>query len=302
MDLAGLGLFKPVSRGLRSVAGVRVLVSCLLIAVLGGCSAVVSSLSADMGEGLSDAILNQDDPELVREALPSYLLILDSLVASNNSNAATLSTAAQLYAAYGAAMVVDQDRARILTTRAKDYGERALCASRESTCKLNGIVFDEYVTLIQTTEDDDVQALYSYSLSSLAWIRANSDDFGALADLPKIEATLEHLLTLDSAEYAADIYMYLGILKTLRSPALGGKPEEGRVAFEKGIEISAGRNLSIKVEYARGYARLLYERELHDRLLNEVLAADVKQQDLTLFNILAQEEAAVLLASADDYF
>jgi hypothetical protein len=47
---------------------------------------------------------------------------------------------------------------------------------------------------------------------------------------------------------------------------------------------------------------LLYDRELHDQLLNEVLAADVKQPDLTLFNILAQEQAAALLAGADDYF
>ncbi len=41
-----------------------------------------------------------------------------------------------------------------------------------------------------------------------------------------------------------------------------------------------GRDLSAKVEYARGYAKLLYERELHDRLLNEVIAADAAQDDL----------------------
>jgi hypothetical protein len=36
--------------------------------------------------------------------------------------------------------------------------------------------------------------------------------------------------------------------------------------------------------------------------LNEVMQADVKQPNLTLFNVLAQEQAAALLASADDYF
>ena len=96
--------------------------------------------------------------------------------------------------------------------------------------------------------------------------------------------------------------MYLGILNTLRPAALGGNPEAGREWFEKGIELSEGKDLSIKVEYARGYARLMYDRELHDQLLNEVLAAEVEQPDLTLFNILAQEEAALLLESANDYF
>ena len=46
----------------------------------------------------------------------------------------------------------------------------------------------------------------------------------------------------------------------------------------------------------------MYDRELHDRLLNEVLAADVEQPDLTLFNLLAREQAEALLNSADDYF
>ena len=56
------------------------------------------------------------------------------------------------------------------------------------------------------------------------------------------------------------------------------------------------------MEFARGYARLLYERELHDELLNEVLAADPNVRGFTLTNVMAQEDAVKLLASADDYF
>jgi len=60
--------------------------------------------------------------------------------------------------------------------------------------------------------------------------------------------------------------------------------------------------LSAKVEYAKGYAKLLYERELHDQLLNEVLQADPNQDGFVLTNVMAQKEAATLLAEADDYF
>ena len=63
-----------------------------------------------------------------------------------------------------------------------------------------------------------------------------------------------------------------------------------------------GRDLSAKVDYARYYARTLYDRELHDRLLGEVLAADPVQEGFTLFNTLAQQTAQELLDSADDYF
>ena len=68
------------------------------------------------------------------------------------------------------------------------------------------------------------------------------------------------------------------------------------------VTLSEGENLPAKVEYARSYARLVYDRELHDQLLNEVLAAPVEQPGMTLFNVMAQEQAEALLESADDYF
>ena len=57
-----------------------------------------------------------------------------------------------------------------------------------------------------------------------------------------------------------------------------------------------------KVLYAERYARMLYDRELHDRLLTEVLAADPYVPGLVLQNTLAQERALALMASADAYF
>ena len=291
-----------LNRRHQSAVHVRVVTSItavvLCTAFLAGCGSLVSGMS----DGLSGAILNQDDPELVREALPSYLLLLDSFAESNPDNVSALSAAAQLYAAYGAALVADPERAAKLTARARNYGERALCASNNDACNLDGISFAQYSETIRATDKGDIEALYSYSLSTLAWIRFNSGSFDALADLPKMEVALNHLYALGPGEYAANTCMYLGVLNTLRPPALGGKPELAREWFERGIALSEGKDLSIKVEYARGYARLLYDRELHDSLLNQVMQADVKQPGLTLFNVLAQEQAAALLASADDYF
>ena len=268
-----------------------------------GCGAVISNVSAGMADSLSAAILNQEDPQLVREALPSYLLLLDSLVESDPYNSETLAAAAQLYAAYGAAFVSEPERAANLTRRARDYGQQALCAAEDAACGLNSLDFDEYSDAIGGIDESALTELYSYSLSTLAWIRANSSDFNALAKLPYVEVALTRVIELDdSGEYSASTSMYLGILNTLRPASLGGRPEVGREWFERGIALSGGRDLSIKVEFARGYARLLYDRELHDRLLNEVLESEVKQPELTLFNQLARVQAAELLASADDYF
>jgi hypothetical protein len=57
-----------------------------------------------------------------------------------------------------------------------------------------------------------------------------------------------------------------------------------------------------KTLYAQYYARLVFDQELHDRLLNEVIGAPPEAPKLTLTNVLAQERAKALLASGKDYF
>jgi hypothetical protein len=270
--------------------------------LLSGCSSIISSATSGMAGDLSASILDQEDPELVREAVPAFLILLDSMVRSSPDNPATLGAAAELYAAYGIAFNDDPERAKVLTRRARDYGRRALCAADSKACGIESEPFADYEQAVRSVGVKASPALYSYSVSSLAYIRAHSADFTALSDLPKIEVALTHLLELGDTTDAASVNMYLGILNTLRPPALGGQPEKGREYFEAALRIAGDKDLSIKVEYANGYARLLYERELHDRLLNEVLAAQASQPGYTLMNSLAQEQARDLLASADEYF
>jgi hypothetical protein len=117
-----------------------------------------------------------------------------------------------------------------------------------------------------------------------------------------MEALFQRYMDISGDEVNSAVYTYMGILLTLRPPALGGEPERAREYFEKAIDATGGKDLSVKVDFARGYAKLLYERELHDRLLNEVMAADPYQDGYTLSNVLAKEQAAALLAEADDYF
>ena len=79
-------------------------------------------------------------------------------------------------------------------------------------------------------------------------------------------------------------------------------PSRRRRTSSVALTISGGQNLAIKLEYARRYARMMFDQELHDRLLNEVLAAPAAVSGLTLFNTLAKQEAAELLATSTDYF
>ncbi|NNC77038.1 MAG: hypothetical protein HKN77_03685 [Woeseiaceae bacterium] len=274
----------------------------LAIALTPGCASLVSNAASGFADNLSAAVLNQDDPETARAAIPSYMVLIDSMIEGNPDDAAMLSAAATLYASYGAVFADDSARAKRLTSKARRYALAAMCEEFTGACGWREMNYDDFVTSVHSVPQKHADLLYTYGFSTLAYLRAHSDDWNSLAELPQIEALFNHYLDIAGEGVTSATHTYMGILLTLRPPALGGKPEEAREHFERAIELSEGRDLTAKVEFARGYAKLLYERELHDRLLMEVLAADPYSHGLTLGNVLAKEDAAAMLAEADDYF
>lgn len=270
--------------------------------LLSGCASLMSSAVSGLADNLSAAVLNQPDPETARAALPTFMVMLDSILESDPDNAGVLAAGAEMYASYGAVFANDPQRASRLTTRARDYASRAMCESFRDACGWGKLNYDDFVASVQKVPPKKADMLYTYGFASLAYLRAHSDDWNSLAELPEIEALFEHYMRIAAEDVTPATHVYMGIMLTLRPPALGGKPDEARAHFEKAIALTDGRDLSAKVEFARGYARLLYDRDLHDRLLNDVIAADPEADGLTLSNVLAQQDAAVLLEEADDYF
>lgn len=281
---------------------VRTVAVLFLLCTLSGCASLMSSAATGLAENLSDAVLNQNDPETARSAIPAYMVLLDGILESNPDDPDLLIAAAAMYASYGAIFADDDVRASRLTTRARSYALRAMCETYEEACNWPELNYDDFVASVQRVPAKHAEVLYSYGFASLVYLRAHASDMRSLAELPEIEALFYHYLEIAADEVTPATHTYMGIMLTLRPPALGGRPEEARDHFEKAIVLTGGQDLSAKVEFARGYAKLLYDRELHDQLLNEVLASDPNIHGLTLSNILAQEDAAKLLEEADDYF
>jgi len=269
---------------------------------LGACASLISNVASDMAENLSSAMLNQDDPETVRAGMPSYMLLMDSFVEGSPDDPAMLGAAAKLYASYGAVFADDEKRASRLTSRARNYAAKAICNTYAASCEWRELNYDDFVATLDGLNERHSEVVFSYSFATLAYLRAHSSDWNSLAELPQAEALLKRYLEISGDSADATAHTFLGIILTLRPPALGGKPEEARTHFEEAIAMSDGRDLGTKIEFVKGYAKLLYDRELHDELVDEVLDASPYADGLTLTNVIAQEEALQLRAAADDYF
>ena len=285
----------------------RLIAPVLLMLALAGCASIASNAGNRLASQLGNAVLNSDDPATVRDGLPAYLLLIDGLVADDGSGddgkESLLFAAAELNGAYAGNFTGnDRDRARRLAAKALAYARRGTCVQDAALCA----AFDQDVTrfeaAVAAAPEKNVAGLYALAAAWAGYLQANSEDWGAIADLPKVDALLNRVVAIDPGHARGMARVYLGVLNSLRPESIGGKPELGREHFEAAIALSKGRNLYAKTLLAEYYARLVFNQELHDRLLVEVLAADPREPGFTLMNVLAQERAKALVESGKDYF
>lgn len=274
----------------------------LTAAVSSGCATIVTSATEDLAGGVSSAIRNSQDVEGVRDGAPAYLILLDGLISQDPDNPRLLFTAAGLNTIYAGAFVSEPGRAVLLTDKAFDYALRAACLDVKTSCGGRTQPFATFTAWVGELDRKQVGTAYDLGSTWALWILAHADDWNAVAELARAKALMMRVVELDEGYAGGAAYLYLGAMDTFLPAAMGGHPELGKTYFERAIEISAGRDLVIKVMYARMYARLVFDRELHDRLLNEVVAADPRIEGLTLSNLVAQQQALELLEGADDYF
>jgi hypothetical protein len=275
---------------------------CAASLALCGCAGVVNRATQRLADDLSAGILDQDDLATAREGVPAWLLLIDGLIQGSPQNANLLTAGSRLYDSYASAFVDDPPRAKRLTARSFGYARRATCVNLVGLCRQLDSPFDAFAAEVAKVGIKDTAMLYQLASSWAGRLQANSDDWKAIADLPKVQVLVERVVALDSTYANGEPYMILGVLATLRPASLGGKPEEGKAYFEKALALSGGNNQMVRVLYAEHYARLVFDQPLHDRLLNEVIAADPHAPRLTLINTVAQMRARKLLDSGKDYF
>ncbi|MDF1761874.1 MAG: TRAP transporter TatT component family protein [Oleibacter sp.] len=265
--------------------------------LLAGCSVT------RLPDNLSLAMMNQENPAIVADGAPAYLLMLDALVLTYPENKGFLLAGSRLYGAYASVFSKEEDESRRMANKSFDYARRALCEYDIRACELvDGNADDLDADMRNMFDQDDIETFYVYASAWAGWIQANSDDWNAIAQLGKVKTLMKWVARQDEGYDHANVQVYLGVLESQLPPSVGGKPEIGRAHFERAIELTEGRNLMAKVLFAEQYGRLMFEQDLHDQLLQEVIEADPEAEGLTLINRLAQQQALDLLASSSEYF
>jgi hypothetical protein len=274
----------------------------MMVLTITACGSAIKNAKTEFSQDLTATILEFDDPETIKKGVPAYLILISSMIKGDPENPDLLESGAQLYSAYASSFTGTSESRRALANRAYDYAGRAMCLRNTGFCDVNSMSYFEYERLLASIDETQALHLFIFASSWAGVIEANSSDWNAIAELPKVKAGIARVIELDETISNGNAQLYMAVLESLLPATLGGKPELAKQHFERAIEISGGSNLMAKVLYAEKYARLVFDRDLHDQLLQQVIDADTGPQEQILINTLAKQKAVILLSGADDYF
>ena len=275
----------------------------------------VNALANAMAKG-GDVYASDDDPELVRDALPFALKTLETLLAERPDHAGLLISTSRGFTQYAYAFVeadaerlaVDdyraarelRDRAIRLYLRARDYGMRAL------ELEVPGIserLRTEPDTAVEAFDrQDQVDGLFWTAAAWGSAISLGLDRPELVADIDAVRAMTRRALALDDTYERGTIHTVMIGLESLPE-AMGGSPERARQHFERAVELSGKAQAAPYVTFAASASVSAQDREEFVRLLETALAIDPDASPADrLANRITQRRARWLLDQVDDLF
>ncbi len=284
---------------------------------LSGCS--VKTFAANkLGDALSapgpSVYATDDDPELIREALPFSLKTVESLLQASPRHKGLLLTACSGFTSYANAFVqLDAEaleatdyeeserlkaRARKLYLRGRDYCLRRVELKRPG---LRAALSADPETALGHVKFD-VDELYWLGASWGSAIALGVDQPDLVADFPVVRTLMQKALAIDE-DYADGAIHEVFITLDGMSPSMGGDAARARQHFERAVELSKGHSASAYVAMAVSVAQPAGNKDEFTSLIDRALAVNPNDVPETrLATLIAQKRARVLLARIDDLF
>jgi len=275
----------------------------------------VNSL-ADAMSASGTAFAADDDPELIRDAIPFSLKTIEILLDEKPNHKGLLLTAAKGFTQYGYGFIEqdadfieeeDFDEALRIRKRARKlYGRAINYARRGLEVKHNGFLeaFDsDPDSTIIMLKKKDVPLMYWYAAALGLKISLSIDDPMEIAKLPQVGSLINRAIELDANWDRGALYEFMISYEGGTSEAMGGSQERAKEHFDKAIILSNGERAGPYIAYAENVCVLQQNRDLFIEMLNKALAVNIENpSEDRLANIIAQNRARWLLETIDDLF
>ena len=297
----------------------RVFLILLTLVAMTGCATVKRVAINKLGDSLAGSgttFASDEDVELVGQAVPFSLKLIESLLAESPKHPGLLLAAASGFTQYAnvyvqqdADMLEAQDldkstalrvRARRLYVRARGYGLRGLDVRHRG---FSDIVRRDPKAAVREMKPADVPLIY---WTAAAWglaISLAKDTPDLIADQPIVEALIDRAFELNPDFEFGAIHDFLINYEPSRQGAAGDPVARARRHFDREVALTKGQLASPFVSLAEAVAVPNQDRAEFKALVARALAVDPDARpEWRLQNLATQRRARWLLAREDDLF
>src|SRR5947207_65254 len=268
----------------------RLVALCLLAALAsGGCSIKKFAINK-LGDSLANSgttFAADDDPELVGQALPFSLKLVEGLLAESPNHRGLLLAAASGFTEYAYAYVQPEAdetaatsvgrsatikaRARRLYLRARNYGMRGLDARHSGFGRR---LAADPADAVRTAQKADVPLLYWTAAAWGAAIAVSKDDLDLVADQRIVEALIDRALALDADFDFGAIHGFLIAYEPARQGAPGNPVHRVRRHFDRHVTLTRGQLATPFVSLAETVSVQSQDRAEFKTMIARALAVD----------------------------
>lgn len=284
------------------------------LVVLAGCSPkrLAVNVVGNAISGETSVYLSDNDPDLVREAIPFGLKTYESLLEVSPKHRSLLLSAASGFVSYAYLLSLEADR-----IDATDYAGAQILRERTKKLYLRGRDFAlrglslkhaTFSAQLKSDPDEALAALDARDVPFLYWAAASwagalsvgKSDATLIADLPLSEKMMTRVIALDPEFNDGAAYEFLTYYEGTRP---GGSMAKARAYFAQALALSHGERASVFLSLAEGVA--LSEQNVGEflSLLERTSAVDEEAApNNRLLNVIAKRRAAWLREHMSDLF
>jgi len=286
---------------------ITLVISTVLLNIFTGCSfreRLVIWTVKPVVEGAIQSLLSETDIELAQTGLESELKLLEGMIITAPFDRDLLVLAAQGFTGYAMMFVdgSDQNRARLLYERGREYGLRALALSIPELMD-EGLKLDEFNSLLKQLKPSDIPAAYWTAAAWASRINLERTLPRAMLESPRAVNLMQWVLETEPHFYYSAPLWFFGTYYASLPPIMGGSTEKSKEYFERALEVDGDWFLWGRLLYAKIYAVQILDRELFESQLRQIVSgADTEPEDLRLLNRIAALKAEELLKRSNDLF
>ncbi len=286
--------------------------------LLSGCSVKKFAINK-VGDSLANSgatYASDDDPDLVGQAVPFGLKLMEGLLAESPKHRGLLFAASSSFTEYAYAYVQEPSeelesedlaranflkaRARRLYLRARDYGLRGLETKHPG---FGASLREDSKKAVRSTTRRDVPLLYWTAVSWGAAIALSKDRPDLVAEQPLVETLVDRAYELDPDFGHGAIDQFLISYESARQGAKGDFASRSKQHFDRAVALTSGQSASPFVAYAESVSAQKQNRGEFEALLQKALAVDPDARpEWRLSNLIEQRRARWLLSRENELF